>query len=47
MFSLSNSTFKTIKPLLAAKLDVSTPESSFNCFLVAQIDSLTLVWLYL
>ena len=43
MSSLSTSAFKAIKSLLTAKLDVSTPVTSFNCYLVAQFDNLILL----
>ena len=51
MSSLSNSSYKTIKRLLAAKLDVSAPAASFNSFLLAwfgkcnTILTLSLIWL--
>ena len=35
MSSLSNSAFKAMKPLLATKIDVSTPAALFNYFLEA------------
>ena len=35
MSSLSTAAFKTMKSLLAAKLDTSTPVASSNSFLVA------------